>query len=89
MRRRVIEAYTDYPFLPEDKDAEIIPLRGVEVIAYDGISEATINWDGTEYKLDPAHLYREAKRINLKPKRVLKGILKRLPANTETKRVIF
>ncbi len=89
MRKRVIDAFTDYPFLPEDKDAQIVPLRGVDVIAFDGISEATINWDGKEYKLDPAHLYREAKRIHDKPKRVLKGILKRLPINTETKRVIF
>lgn len=87
--KKIIQAFTDYPFLPQDKDAAIVPLRGVEIIAYDKISVATIDWDGTEYQLDPAHLYREAKRASEKPKRVLKGILKRLPATTAIKRVIF
>ena len=88
MIRKVVTAYTDYPFLPGDADRDLIPLRGVEVIGYDKVSMATLDWDGKRYEIDSEHLFMEAKRSHQKPKKVLKRELKKLPDLTKTRSFI-
>jgi hypothetical protein len=85
-RRKIVTAYTDYPFLPGDKDHDLIPLRGLEIIGYDKVDTAVFDWDGKRYTIEAGKLYQEAKRSHQKPKKVLKRELKKLPDLTKERR---
>lgn len=63
----MIEAWTDYPFLPEDPAGQLAPLRPVTIIGYDGDKYVTVLYDSSEYEFKAGYVYTAPGRIGEVP----------------------